>query len=227
MLVTEYVRDITDRRKAERELKEYALALEAANQNLTQLSEAAQTATRAKSEFLANISHEIRTPLTAILGYADLLGDPSAQLDKRQAAATIKRNGEYLLAIINDLLDLSKIEAGKLEVEKIACSPCQILVDLTSLMSVSADAKGLKLRIGCDGPLPETILSDPVRLRQIVINLLGNAIKFTEAGEVRMADAAPCRARRGTQVADRRQRHRHRHERGANPAAVPTFRPGR
>jgi PAS domain S-box-containing protein len=186
VLVTEYIRDITDRHKAERELKEYALALEAANQNLTQLSHAAQTATRAKSEFLANISHEIRTPLTAILGYADLLRDPSAQLDKDQAAATIKRNGEYLLAIINDLLDLSKIEAGKLEVEKIACSPCQIFADLMSLMSVSADCKGLKLRIECDGPVPETILSDPIRLRQIVINLLGNAIKFTEAGEVRV-----------------------------------------
>ncbi len=186
VLVTEYVRDITDRRNAERELKEYALALEAANQNLTQLSHAAQTATRAKSEFLANISHEIRTPLTAILGYADLLRDPSAQFDKQQAATTIKRNGEYLLAIINDLLDLSKIEAGKLEVEKIACSPCQIFADLASLMSVSADAKGLKLRIGCDGPVPETILSDPVRLRQIVINLLGNAIKFTERGEVHL-----------------------------------------
>jgi PAS domain S-box-containing protein len=186
VLVTEYVRDITDRCNAQRELKEYALALEAANQNLTQLSHAAQTATRAKSEFLANISHEIRTPLTAILGYADLLRDPSAQLDKHQAAATIKRNGEYLLAIINDLLDLSKIEAGKLEVEKIACSPCQILADLMSLMSVGADAKGLKLQMGCAGPVPETILSDPIRLRQIVINLLGNAIKFTEAGEVRV-----------------------------------------
>ena len=227
MLVTEYVRDITDRRKAERELQEYVLALEAANQNLTQLSETAQTATRAKSEFLANISHEIRTPLTAILGYADLLGDTAAQLDKQQTAATIKRNGEYLLAIINDLLDLSKIEAGKLEVEKIACSPCQLFADLTSLMSVSADAKGLNCGLGCDGPLPETIHSDPVRLRQIVINLVGNAIKFTEAGEVRVAVRLAGRARRGTQVADRRQRHGHRHVRGANPAAVPTFRPSR
>ncbi len=187
VLVTHYVRDITDRHKAEHDLKEYALALETANGELTQLSRAAQTATRAKSEFLANMSHEIRTPLTAILGYADLLGDPSAQLDKQQAAATIKRNGEYLLAIINDLLDLSKIEAGKLEVEKTVCSPCQIFADLTSLMSVNADAKGLKLHIGCEGPVPETIRSDPVRLRQIVINLLGNAIKFTEAGEVRMS----------------------------------------
>jgi PAS domain S-box-containing protein len=186
LLVTHYIRDITDRHKAEHELKEYALALETANGELLQLSQAAQAATRAKSEFLANMSHEIRTPLTAILGYADLLGEPSAQLDKQQAAATIKRNGEYLLTIINDLLDLSKIEAGKLEVEKIVCSPCQIFADLTSLMSVGAEAKGLKLRIGCEGPVPETIYSDPIRLRQIVINLLGNAIKFTEAGEVRV-----------------------------------------
>jgi PAS domain S-box-containing protein len=186
VLVTHYIRDITDRHKAERELKEYALALETANGELMQLSQAAQAATRAKSEFLANMSHEIRTPLTAILGYADLLGESSAQLDKQQTAATIKRNGEYLLTIINDLLDLSKIEAGKLEVERILCSPCQIFADLTSLMSVGADAKGLRLRVGCEGPVPETIHSDPVRLRQIVINLLGNAIKFTEAGEVRM-----------------------------------------
>ncbi len=186
-LVTEYVCDITDRCKASRELKEYSIALEAANKNLMELSHAAQTATRSKSEFLANISHEIRTPLTAILGYADLLLDSPAPPDEYQAAATIKRNGEYLLAIINDLLDLSKIEAGKLTVERIACSPRQIFTELTSLMSVGAEAKGLKLRIGCDGPLPETILSDPVRLRQILINLLGNAIKFTETGEVRVA----------------------------------------
>ncbi len=182
----ELVEDITERKKTEQALKDYANALESANTNLEQCSMAAHTATRAKSEFLANMSHEIRTPLTAILGYADLLIESLTHAEDRQSVATIKRNGEYLLAIINDILDLSKIEAGRLDVEHIACSTARIFAELVSLMSVSAEAKGLRLRMENEGPLPEIITSDPVRLRQILINLIGNAVKFTEAGEVRV-----------------------------------------
>ncbi len=182
----ELVEEITERKKIEQALKEYAQALEFANKNLEQCSAAAHTATRAKSEFLANMSHEIRTPLTAILGYADLLVESLPNAEDRQSVATIKRNGEYLLAIINDILDLSKIEAGRLDVEHIACSTARIFAEVNSLMSVSAEAKGLRLRIDNEGPLPEIIISDPVRLRQILINLIGNAIKFTETGDVRV-----------------------------------------
>jgi len=180
----ELVENVTERKKSEKALKDYALALEAANKTLEECSSAAHAATRAKSEFLANMSHEIRTPLTAILGYADLLIESLAREEDCQFITTIKRNGEYLLSIINDILDLSKIEAGRLDVEHVACSTSRLFAEVDAMMSVSAEGKGLRLRIDNDGPLPEIIISDPVRLRQILINLIGNAIKFTETGEV-------------------------------------------
>jgi len=160
-----------------REAIETHLALAYAN-------EAAKAASRAKSEFLANMSHEIRTPMTAILGFSDVLMEGELSEEQKDAAATIKRNGEYLIGLINDILDLSKIEAGKLAVERIACSPCQILADVASLMRVRAKAKGLAFEIVYDGPIPQTIRSDPTRLRQILINLAGNAVKFTETGNI-------------------------------------------
>jgi PAS domain S-box-containing protein len=148
----------------------------------------AEAANAAKSEFLANMSHEIRTPMTAILGFADLLAEDGdrggAPPQRLEYIDTIKRNGEHLLSIINDILDLSKIEAGKMSVECVEIDPRQVLLEVESLMSVKAKAKGIALRIEQDGPIPTTIRSDPVRLRQIVVNLVGNAIKFTDAGAV-------------------------------------------
>jgi signal transduction histidine kinase/ActR/RegA family two-component response regulator len=150
--------------------------------------EQAEAFSRCKTEFLANMSHEIRTPMTAILGYADVLmdeGDLSQAPESRiEAIFTIKRNGEHLLRIINDILDLSKIEAGKMTVESVACSPIQLLADVDSLMRVRAEAKGIALRVECAGELPESIHSDPTRLRQILVNLVGNAVKFTSRGAV-------------------------------------------
>jgi signal transduction histidine kinase len=148
--------------------------------------EGAEAANRAKSEFLANMSHELRTPMTAILGFADILAQDLTDPEKRDAATTIKRNGEHLLEIINGILDLSKIEAGKLETDRVPCSPWQITADVCSLMRIRAAAKGLQLIVEHRGPLPQTILTSPFRLRQILINLLGNAIKFTEVGSVRL-----------------------------------------
>ena len=149
--------------------------------------EAAQTATRAKSEFLANMSHEIRTPMTAILGFAENLLDPElSTIDRLNAIHTVRRNGEYLLGIINDILDLSKIEAGKMVVERIPCSPCEIIAEVAALVRVRAEAKGLPFNIEYIGKIPKTIYTDPTRLRQILINLIGNAIKFTEVGSVRL-----------------------------------------
>jgi len=145
-----------------------------------------ELANRAKSEFVANMSHEIRTPMTAILGFTDVLLERLSTPESIDAANTIKRNGDHLLAIINDILDLSKIEAGRLEVERVPWSPWEITDEVLSLMSVRAEARGLSLTVEYDGAIPETIVTDPTRLRQILFNLVGNACKFTETGGVRI-----------------------------------------
>ncbi len=180
------VTDITARKRAARELRAALAAAEAANQS--------------KSEFLANMSHEIRTPMTAILGFAETLLEAGLSEEERlEAVSTIDRNGRYLLGIINDILDLSKIEAGKLEIEQVPCAPAATVADVCSLMGARAREKGLTFEVAADGPVPRMIRSDPTRLRQILINLVGNAIKFTERGGVRVVvgmatpnrDAAP------------------------------------
>ncbi len=154
--------------------------------------ERATAADRAKSEFLANMSHEIRTPMTAILGFTELLleGGPAGTTPgdetSREALDTIQRNGRHLIGIINDILDLSKIESGKLEIERAWTSPRQIVGEVVELMRVRADGKGLRIDANAGGSLPEAIETDPTRLRQVLINLLGNAIKFTETGAVRL-----------------------------------------
>lgn len=158
--------------------------------------EAAEAASRAKTEFLANVSHEIRTPMTAILGYADLLLDQDvAAADQKNFLNTIRSNGEHLLAILNDILDISKIEAGKMNVELVECSPSQIVEDVASLMRAKAVDRRLDFRVEYSGPIPALVRTDPVRVRQILANLVGNAIKFTERGGVRVVvrgeEAAP------------------------------------
>ena len=146
----------------------------------------AEAANQAKSEFLANMSHEIRTPMTAILGYAEVLADNIERPENIEALQIISQNGHYLLELINDILDLSKVEADKLRVEHITCSPMAVVTETVKLMRVRANAKGLPLLVECDGPIPATITTDPTRLRQILVNLLSNAIKFTEQGEVKL-----------------------------------------
>ncbi|MSP58934.1 MAG: response regulator [Myxococcales bacterium] len=149
--------------------------------------EAAEAASRAKSDFLANMSHEIRTPMNAVLGFADLLLNPDLQSSYRlNYVQTIRRSAEQLLSIINDILDLSKIEAGKMTFERIPCSPSQILVDVASLMRARAGEKKLAFEVKYRGPIPERIVGDPTRIRQILMNLVGNAIKFTDSGSVRV-----------------------------------------
>jgi len=149
--------------------------------------EAAEAANRAKSEFLANMSHEIRTPMTAILGYSDLLTQQDLS-DKERAEFldTIQQNGKHLLGIINDILDISKIEAGKMTVERSGCSPGHLVGEVVSLMRARAAAKNLTLDLEYRGPIPEMIHSAPTRLRQILLNLVGNAVKFTICGGVRL-----------------------------------------
>jgi signal transduction histidine kinase len=189
-------------------LEDQAVELRAKNRELHDARLRAEAAVRAKSAFLANMSHEIRTPMTAILGFAEVLlheeGLERAPPQRREAIETIQRNGEHLLGVINDILDVSKIESGKMSIEKISCSPFQIVEDVVSLMRVRAIAKGLELLKEYRFPIPAQIESDPTRLRQVLMNLLGNAIKFTEHGSVRivttyLADPMP---RLGFEVID-------------------------
>jgi len=147
----------------------------------------AEAANSAKSEFLANMSHEIRTPMTAILGFTDMMrNDAIDKADLTNAMQAIDRNGKHLLRLINDILDLSKIEAGKMEVEQLACDPRQVVEDVASMMRVRAEEKGIAFNTEFVGPMPREIQSDPTRLRQILVNLIGNAIKFTQTGGVRI-----------------------------------------
>ncbi len=144
-----------------------------------------ETATRAKSAFLASMSHEIRTPLTSIIGFAETMMDDTASPSDRQASVqTIIRNGHHLLHIINDILDLSKIEADRLDINIIPLSIFDLITDLESLLTMQAKQKGLVCGISYRYPLPEKINTDPLRLKQILINLCNNAIKFTEHGSV-------------------------------------------
>ena len=156
---------------------------------LRHAQERAEAANRSKSEFLANMSHEIRTPLTAILGYTDLLREESqrkstAGNDNGQALDTIRRAGEHLLTVINDILDISKIEAGKLEIEQVNTPLPSVLLDVESLMRARAQAKGVVLENRLVTPVPDRIMTDPTRLRQILMNLVGNAAKFTDRGRI-------------------------------------------
>ena len=146
----------------------------------------AEDASRTKSQFLANMSHEIRTPMNAILGFTDLLrrGMDGAELDRAKYLDTIYHSGENLLRLINDILDLSKIEAGRLEVECIPTRSYSILSEVVTALGIPAKQRGLTLDLAVEGRMPETIQSDPLRLRQIVTNLVGNALKFTKQGGV-------------------------------------------
>ncbi|GIK20477.1 MAG: response regulator [Leptolyngbya sp. PLA2] len=157
---------------------------------LVRARDEAAAAAAARGAFLANMSHEIRTPMTAILGYADLLDDPSVdEAGRVEAVRVIRRNGRHLLSVINDILDLSKIEAGRLEVEPGDCVPVRIVEEVCSLLRVRAVEKGLDLEWSMGGQVPRRIRTDARRLKQTLLNLVGNAVKFTERGSVRVVVA--------------------------------------
>jgi PAS domain S-box-containing protein len=165
------VRDITERRTHEIELRKAKSQAEEAN--------------RAKSGFLANMSHEIRTPMTAIMGFADMILKPSQTEQGRvECVEVIRRNGTYLLELINQILDLSKIEEGVMTVEHIPCEATALLADVVANARPRATEKGLDFEMIAKGPIPRIVQTDPLRLRQILVNLVGNAIKFTLTGKV-------------------------------------------
>jgi signal transduction histidine kinase/CheY-like chemotaxis protein len=162
-------------------------ALQRTNEEVELARMAAEDANRAKSEFLANMSHEIRTPMTAILGFADLVDEDSgASPETREFVQTIRRSGEHLLSIVNDILDLSKIEAGRMTVERAECSILDVVREVVDMFQRRAADKSIRMSLIFVWPLPRRISSDSTRLRQVIANLVGNAVKFTESGEVRI-----------------------------------------
>lgn len=160
-------------------------ALNKAQVLLEEKANEVQRASRYKTEFLANMSHEIRTPVGAILGFTDLMKNPANTIvENHNYMAIVERNSQQLLRLIDDILDLSKVEAGMMTVENIEFSLAEMLADFTSLMRFKAEGKGVKFQFATDTLIPDLICSDPVRLRQILSNMVGNAIKFTDKGNV-------------------------------------------
>ena len=167
------IRDITDRKRL--------------TQALTEATREAETANQSKSEFLANMSHEIRTPMGAILGFADMLLHKSAEeCSQAGCVQIIQLNAFHLLELINEILDLSKVEAGQMKVERVTCDLPEMLSEIVELMRPRAAEKGLAFGVTFQGPIPHLIQTDPLRLRQILVNLLGNAVKFTQSGRIDM-----------------------------------------
>jgi len=194
-----FAEDITNRKRAEEELLQTNRQLEIATDRANKMAAEAEYANAAKSAFLANMSHEIRTPMTAILGFTEIIGSsleccvtcPEHQacptrVQNKESIQIIRRNGEHLLELINDILDISKIEAGKFVMDVQECSMPALVADVVSMMRVRAEQHNISLSVEYETEIPETVRTDGARVRQALVNLVGNAVKFTERGGVRV-----------------------------------------
>lgn len=193
--------NITEKKQAEENLIEAKAQIEQANRLLKTAAEQAhllaQKATRsnqAKSELLATSSHDLRTPMNAILGFSEILMDTTLDEEQKDYVKTIHQSAKGLLALLNDILEYSKIEAGKLKIEILSCKLFEVLQEIRAMMETAATQKGLEFTIQIDKRLPSTFFTDPHRLRQCLINLIGNAIKFTDRGHIAVSVSPEDRA---------------------------------
>ena len=187
MLISAAIRDISEQKATQEKQQKLLAELTKTQEELNHSKNEAERANASKTEFLAHMSHEIRTPIGAILGFADLMKNPTNSLDdNRNYMLIVERNSQQLLRLIDEILDLSKVEAGQMTIENIEFSLADMLADFISVKTLKAEEKGIKFRFNPVTPIPNVICSDPCRLRQILDNIVGNAIKFTEKGEVEL-----------------------------------------
>ena len=216
-----------DLAESNEQLERLAKELIETEEDLREAKEAAEAANRAKSQFLATMSHEIRTPMNGIMGMTELTLQTPLNAQQRHYLTTVGQSADALMRLLNDILDVSKIEAGKMELDHAPLMLHDVVVEATRVLAVSAARKGVELICRIAPDVPQQVLGDAGRLRQVIVNLVGNALKFTERGEVSVNVWLEQTVRRAGASALRRARHGHRHPQRQATAHLRIVQPGR